>query len=124
MACILGLSYKGDKHDFSNEDLLCVNIKDNCTYFHNTLGINYMTYDLQRDQDSINPLRHSDIMMLSHEDERTHPYWYARVVHIFHVFVQVRENMYTPFSEPTWMNVLFVWWFGHDMNYSSGWSEK
>ena len=63
-------------------------------------------------------------MMLSHEDERTHPYWYARVVHIFHVFVQVCENMYTPFSEPTRMNVLFVRWFGCNMNYLSGWSEK
>ena len=85
---------------------------------------NYTTYDLLRDQDSINPLRHLDIMVLSHEDEKTHLYWYARIIYIFHVFVQVRENIYSPFSQPTQMNMLFVWWFGRDVNYPSGWGEK
>lgn len=63
-------------------------------------------------------------MVLSHEDERSHPYWYARVVHIFHVLVQARENVYSRFSPPVRMDVLFVRWFGRDPNYPSGWSQK
>ena len=118
------MAYDGDEHDFSDEDRLCLNIKDNRIYFHSKLSVNYTTYDLRREQDTINPLTRSDILVLSHEDEKTHPYWYARVVHVFHVFVQVRENEHSPFLEPTRMNVLFVRWFGRDMDYPSGWSAK
>ena len=91
---MLSLIYEGDKYDFSDEDQLCINIKDNYIYFHSTLSINYTTYDLQCDQDSINLLRCSDIMVLSHKDEKTHPYWYMHVIHIFHVFVRVYKNLH------------------------------
>ena len=64
-------------------------------------------------------------MVLSHEDERVHPYWYyARVVEIFHVMVQSCKNAYSLFSAPSRMNVLFVRWFRRDINYPSGWQEK
>ena len=108
----------------SDEDQLCINIKDNRIYFHSTLSVNYTTYDLRREQDTINPLTCADIMVLLHEDEQSHPYWYARVIHIFHVFVQACEDTRSRFSQPIRMNVLFVRWFGHDMNYLSGWSKK
>ncbi|KAF9241994.1 hypothetical protein BU15DRAFT_38310, partial [Melanogaster broomeanus] len=55
------------------------------------------------------------IMVLSHEDERTHPYWYARVVLIFHVNI--------PYSTPTRMDVLFVRWLRRD-NTPAGWTAK
>ena len=58
-------------------------------------------------------------MLLSHEDEQNHPYWYARVVYIFHVFVQVRRDIYSRFSTPTRMNMIFVRWFARDVNYPS-----
>ncbi|KAG6380707.1 hypothetical protein JVT61DRAFT_5085 [Boletus reticuloceps] len=119
-----GLTYDGDEHDFSDNDRYCINIKDNQIYHHALLRVNYTTYDLRREQDTINPLTRPDIMVLSHEDERSHPYWYARVIHIFHVMVQHRENTGSPFSAPMRMNVLFVRWFGRDVNYPSGWSEK
>ncbi|KAI9458799.1 hypothetical protein HD554DRAFT_2298897 [Boletus coccyginus] len=42
-------------------------------------------------------------MALSHENEHSHPYWYAHIIH---------------------MDLLFVHWFHQDVNYSSGWSKK
>jgi hypothetical protein len=48
-------------------------------------------YDLRRDQDSVSPQRRADVMLLSHEDDTSdpHPYWYARVIGVFHIFVQM-----------------------------------
>lgn len=118
------VAYEGDEHEFSEDDRDCINIKDNFLYFHSLLRVNYTTYDLRREQDTINPLTRPDILVLSHEDEKTHPYWYARIVHIFHVMVQHRNNPSMVFSVPTRMNVLFVRWFRRDVNYPSGWNEK
>lgn len=118
------MTYEGDEHDFSDEDRLCINIKNDRMHHHSMLRVNYTTYDLRREQDTINPKTRADIMVLSHEDERSHPYWYARVIHVFHVMVQQRENIHSPFSDPVRMDVLFVRWFRRDVNYPSGWSEK
>ena len=51
--------------------------------------MNYTTYDLWREQDSVTLRTHPDVMVLSQEtDEQRHPYWYARVLHIFQVNVR------------------------------------
>ena len=63
-------------------------------------------------------------MVLSHEDEQSHPYWYARVIHILHVMTQYRNEPSGPFSAPKRMDVLFVRWFRLDVNYPCGRSEK
>ncbi|KAG6823907.1 hypothetical protein H0H92_008651, partial [Tricholoma furcatifolium] len=68
-------------------------IKDSTIYEHKTLCINYTTYDNRRDQDTINPLRQSDVMVLAPEDNhKDHPYWYFRVVKIFHAMVRLRDK--------------------------------
>lgn len=57
----------------------------NKIYRHRLLRINYTTYDLQRDFDTINPgTDHRDIMLLSGSDGNNHPFSYARVLGIFH----------------------------------------
>jgi hypothetical protein len=119
-----GFAYDGDEHNFSDSDRRCVNIKDDRICHHSLLHVNYTTYDLRWEQDTINPLTRADIMVLSHKDERRHPYWYARVVDIFHVMVQHRADETSAFLPPERMNVLFVRWFRQDVNYPSGWSEK
>lgn len=48
-----------------------------------------MTYDNWRNQDTIKPHTHSDIMMLSYND--THPYCYACVIGVFHAMVQLNS---------------------------------
>ena len=46
------------------------------------MRVNYTTYDMRRDQDSLNPRTQADVMLLAHEDltaRNSHPYWYARM---------------------------------------------
>lgn len=78
LARLLNQEYDGDEHQFSDEDRNTVRIIDNCVYSAKVLHVNYTTYDVRRNQDSMNPRTHCDIMVLSHEtDEHAHPYWYA-----------------------------------------------
>ena len=82
---------------------------------------------MRRDQDTVNPRTHADIMVLSHEDEERerHPYWYGRVVHVLHVFVQTR-NILGILSPAKRMDVLWVRWFGRnpDRRIRAGWKAK
>ncbi|KAG2743414.1 hypothetical protein P692DRAFT_201723632, partial [Suillus brevipes Sb2] len=103
-----GLTYDGDEHDFSDADRASVLIIDNKLYHHSILRINYTTDDLRREQDTINLRTRADIMVLSHEEEKTHPYWYARVIGIFHVNVEHHQNDTGYYSHPIWMEFLFV----------------
>jgi len=108
------MEYEGDEHDFSDADRDSVLIIDNKIFEHSVLRVNYTTYDLRREQDSINPCTHADLMVLSHEEERTHPYWYARLIKVFHVGVRFREQLDVTWSQPERMNILFVRWFKRD----------
>ena len=72
-----GLAYNGDEYELSDEDQSCLLIQDHQFFEHAFLCINYMTYDLRWEQDSVNPHTRADILLLSQEDERSHPYWYA-----------------------------------------------
>lgn len=116
---MLGKEYDGDEQEYTHAERNAVTIQDNFLYFHKTLRINYTSYDLRRQQDVINPASKPDIMVLSCEDgEDTHPFWYARVVKIFHVFVHHHG------SAPKRMDVLWVRWFGLDADVPGGWSKK
>ncbi|KIK32717.1 hypothetical protein CY34DRAFT_100899, partial [Suillus luteus UH-Slu-Lm8-n1] len=109
--------------EFTDEDRCQISIANNKIYEHNTLQINYTTYDLRREQDSLNPRTRADIMVLSHEtDEERHPYWYARIIRIFHV--EVWNFADASMTKPQQMNFLFVRWFGRDPTYKSGFSAK
>ena len=85
----LGNKYDGDKQEYTYTERNALEIVDNRLYIHKTLRINYTSYNLRRQQDIINPATRSDVMLLSCEDgEDVHPFWYACVVKIFHVFVR------------------------------------
>lgn len=87
LARLLGSNYCGDEFAFSDEDRGSVSFVNNLIYRHKVIRINYTTYDMRRSQDSVNPRTHADIMVLSHENDATtpsHPYWYARVLGVFH----------------------------------------
>ena len=82
-----------DEHgypSFTNEDRSNVILLNNRIFCHKVLRVNFTTYNLRRAQDSINPRTHGDVMVLSDEDdpENTHPYWYARIISIFHGLTQ------------------------------------
>jgi hypothetical protein len=90
-------------------------------YQHNVLWINYMTYNLQRSQDSLNPRTHGDIIVLSQDD--SHPYWYAQIVGIFHSMV-MKTGPKSKYREPKKMEFLFVRWFGLHNEELRGWKAK
>jgi hypothetical protein len=92
-----------------------------------TARFNYTSYDARRMQDIVNPRSHMDIMVLSHEDGTSgapHPYWYARVVGIFYVFVRFRIPGSTALTNPQRFNILWVRWLGLDSVGSSGWAAR
>jgi len=123
LARIRGIQYTGDELEFSNEQRDELIFANNKLYEHSVFRINYTTYDLRREQDSLNPRTRSDIMVLSHETgDARHPYWYARIIRIFHVDIwdSTDELMF----KPRRMDFLFVRWFGRDSDYKSGWSAK
>jgi len=82
---------------------------------------------MRRAQDSVNPRTHADIMILSHEndedEEKCHPYWYARVIGIFHANVR-HVGPTSRSSDPQKMEFLWVRWFGIDPGYRAGWKAR
>ena len=76
---------------------------------------------MRRAQDSINPRTHPDIMVLSHDDsegqEEPHPYWYARIIGIYHADVRYKNR----FGR---MDFLWVRWLGRDLSYKAGWKAR
>lgn len=73
------------------------------------MRINYTAYDGRREQDSINPDNHADIMMIAPDDD-DHPFLYARVMGIFHL----KAYLVTPDTidiSPTTFHVVWVRWF-------------
>ena len=109
---LLKLDYDGDEQEYSDTDRRSILILDNWVYLAKVFCVNYTTYDIWWDQDSINPRTHSDIMMYSPETGRdAHPYWYACVLGIFHtqvLHVGAKSTNHTP------QHIEFLWvqWFG------------
>jgi hypothetical protein len=121
---ILGRQYDGDETEFSSAERAQVLFVNDRIFQHKVIRVNYTTYDLRRSQDSLNPRTHADIMVLGHEDDDTHPYWYACILGIFHANIIYRGGDTTS-VEPQQMNFLWVRWFGRDPNnYRSGWKAK
>lgn len=79
-------------------------------YIHKRMLVNYTTYDMRRDQDSLNPSSHSDIMVLAPPGS-SHPYLYGHVLAIFHVnaYLAGRGN-----DEPVCIHMLWIRWYNLD----------
>lgn len=108
--------------EFTNKDRMTLKLVNDRIYRHKVLRVNYTTYNLRRDQDSLNPRTHSDIMVLSGDD--TQPYWYARIIGIFHAMVL--QTGQSKSGDPKKMEFLFVRWFGidDDDDKIGGWRTK
>jgi hypothetical protein len=96
-------------------------------YRHETMRINFTTYDLRRCQDVLNPkTEHCNIMVNAQDDPQGrhyHPYWYGNVIGIFHVNVSyINDNGMA--DEPRLIHFLFVRWFGLDSTYRAGIKNK
>jgi hypothetical protein len=126
---LLGHKYDGDELDFTPSDRSTVIIEGNTIFQHKVLRVNYTTYDMRRERDSVHPsvMGHGDVMVLSPENEDEnddpHPYWYARVLGIYHANVRHIGSKSKSY-EPKQMDFLFVRWFGRDSDPRPGWKAK
>ena len=106
---------------FSDTERNTLQLDKGRIYRHKTMRVNYTTYDMRRDQDSINPRTHADIMVLAPEDhEDSHPFLYARVCGIFHAYVRYgsRDQPYTK------VEFLWVRWFKRDIKFECGFEAR
>ncbi|KAF7326218.1 hypothetical protein MKEN_00474500 [Mycena kentingensis (nom. inval.)] len=77
------------KPEYTAEQLLEVDFRNNRMYPHATCKVNFTTYDMQRDQDIISPRTRPNVMLRSEDPDDSHPYWYARVLSILHADVKI-----------------------------------
>jgi hypothetical protein len=91
-------------------------LKSGHIYQHNVLRVNYMTYDVRREQDTFNPNSgHRDIMMLAGEltgdsEVTQHCFYYACIIGIYHVNVQYIGPGLKDYS-PRRLDFFHVRWF-------------
>jgi hypothetical protein len=114
-------NFDGDNHEeFTHEDRNSISIYGNKIYQVGTCQINYTTYDNRRDYDTINPSTHPDVMVLSGEDDQDEqPYWYARVLGIYHANVSTSHPEAHEKAMQR-MPFLLVRWFGAEPEYKFG----
>jgi hypothetical protein len=94
---------------------------NNIIYVHKALRINFTTYDNRRDQDTINPRTHSDVMMLS--SLSNHPYCYACVLGIYHASIQLNSAR-SRNCELHQAEFLWVRWYDVDEKAHTGFKAK
>jgi hypothetical protein len=81
-------------------------------YKHKLLRVNYTTYDVRRDDDVIHTgtSRNNVMVLNSEETTEEHPYWYARVLGIFHANVIYMGEGTKDFN-PRRLEFLWVRWY-------------
>ena len=97
---------------FSDDEKNSIRIRNNIIYRLSTLRVNYTTYDMRRDFDTINPRTHPFVMVPSPETETgAHPFWYAAILGVFHADIQHACNEARDFRFRR-MEFLWVRWLG------------
>ncbi|KAF7795294.1 hypothetical protein EIP86_006448, partial [Pleurotus ostreatoroseus] len=127
LARLRGHDFNGEEHEFTDKDRMQVIVVSNRIYRHKCVRINYTTYDMRRDQDTINPRTRADVMVLNpgeHEKpkDEQHPYWYARVCGVFHANV-VYTGPGSTTRQPQRMEFLWVRWFGIEPGTENPWKR-
>ena len=89
--------------------------KANQFYSHALLHINYTTYDLRHENNSINPhTNHCNILLLAQNDgpefAAFHPFRYAHVLGIYHANV-ILTGPESRDYQARHLEFLWVWWF-------------
>ena len=104
LAQVKGLPTIGIDHRFSNAERIQVAIKNDTIRWHQTIRINYTTYDVRREQCLINPKQQGDVMMYSNSPDDILPYCFARVEGIMKVNV-----VYTGTQPPLEQEIPVLW---------------
>ncbi|EUC58746.1 hypothetical protein RSOL_274000 [Rhizoctonia solani AG-3 Rhs1AP] len=89
-------------------------------YKHEIVGVNYTSYDMRRCADCIHPSAERSFVLVKASDVTSnYPFYYARVLGIFHVNVCL--DTHQPFQR---VEFLWVRWLAHDSSWRSGWKAK
>ncbi|KAF7298603.1 hypothetical protein MIND_00807400 [Mycena indigotica] len=99
-----------DHHDFTDADRNTVYVLNNALYATKTLRVNYTTYDVRRDYNTVNPLTTPFVLMRAPDSGLAHPYWYCKVIGIFHA--RAYRSLLTGTTPPVAMEILWVRWMG------------
>ena len=116
---ILNQEYDFDEISFTEAERASITFVKKKNYRHKVMHVNYTTYNMRREQDSLNPRTHANIMVLSKETEpNAHPYWYACIISIYHTLIWHNSS-----PDPTLIEFLLIRWYGLDLNHAScfGW---
>ncbi|KIK34293.1 hypothetical protein CY34DRAFT_98289, partial [Suillus luteus UH-Slu-Lm8-n1] len=114
-----GLDVSYCDHTFTDNERNTVIIPNNIIFSVQTMQVCYTTYDLRREYDTVNTRTHSDVMVLSGESMPSHPYWYARVLGIYHMEVWLAgDGRSKPLKQH--LEVLWVRWLAVVQGYRSG----
>jgi hypothetical protein len=110
-----------DEPTYTEDQLRGVYLKNGLIYTHSLSSFDYTTYDVRRETDRVNIKNdHRDVMMhandgTSEDGSRRHPFWYARVLGIFHADIYFDQA-----TKPKRVDFLFVRWFGSDPEWEGG----
>lgn len=126
---LTGRVFDGAEAEYTTAETLGLKILDDKIYFHKTMRVNYTSYDMRRNQDTVTVRTRPDIMVLGHDDENdgdTHPYWYGRVLTIFHLQARyippgAKNAHQIRFQK---VDVLYVRWFGRDTSVKGGFGSR
>ncbi|KIJ58626.1 hypothetical protein HYDPIDRAFT_33994 [Hydnomerulius pinastri MD-312] len=105
---LLNHEYDGDEQSYTSEERnsICFVNGLNRVFRPKRFQINYTTYDIRRDQDTLRPGHGAAVMVLSREQgPDAHPFWYAQVLGAFLIKVHYAGVEQT-------MDFLWVRWFG------------
>lgn len=115
------LPYTGTDNIYDDAERRRVVIENYRLFQHLHLGINYTTYDMRRNHDSLNPTTHPDVMVLSTDTkdvQDAHPYCYARIIGIYHALVVFDGR------RSQRLDFLHVRWLRRDSSGGSIWQTK
>ncbi|KAL0060725.1 hypothetical protein AAF712_012505 [Marasmius tenuissimus] len=119
---LLQRPFDGDTDEgFTDDQRNSVDILGNKIYEVKTLCINYTTYDVRRDSDLVNSHHENCFIMVNSpvEGDR-HPFWYGRILSIFHAQISKKEAGGLISHGTRRMEFLWVRWLGVEPGYRSG----
>ncbi|KAG8741331.1 hypothetical protein FRC10_002993 [Ceratobasidium sp. 414] len=99
-------------------DLGKITFQNDRMYSHATLQINYTSYDVRRQQDTLNPHTPCRFILLPADtggDLSVHPFLYAKVLGIYHANIRYCHR------PPKRMDFVWVRWLDYDHEEPGGW---
>ena len=103
---MLNNKYDGDEQEFTSEEQNTIYFVNNQVLQPKRFQVNYTTYNIHCEQDTLCPGHDAFIMMLSQKNgPGAHPFWYAQILGAFLISLHYRDVNQM-------IEVLWVRWFG------------